>query len=150
MGRKAQEVSAPLMNGGPIVNLEMIRSHPLAPSVEATVLAHAMEAVRECTQACATCADACLAEDMVAELRDCIGLNLACADVCAATAGVLARQVGQDPGVVTAQLQACVAACRACAAECEQHAGMHEHCRVCADSCRRCERACGELLAALA
>ena len=91
-------------------------------------------------------ADACLAEDMVAELRGCIRTDLDCADICEATGRVVSRQTEPDMGLLRAQLQACVAACRACGDACEQHAGMHEHCRVCAASCRRCEESCNRLL----
>ena len=92
---------------------------------------------------------ACLAEDMVAELRDCIRTDLDCADICAATGAVLTRQTGENTAVLRAQLEACRTACSACAEDCEQHAGMHEHCKVCAEACRRCEQACADLLAAL-
>ena len=127
---------------------EMLRTHPAPPDVDVAVLARAVDAALACAQACTTCADACLAEEMVADLRRCIRTDLDCADVCAATARVLSR-LSADVAIARAQLEACVAACRTCGEECEQHAGMHEHCRVCAEACRECERACGELLAAL-
>lgn len=127
---------------------EMLQAHP-ATSGDPSTIGQALTALAECAQTCTICADACLAEDMVAELRTCIRLNLDCADVCETTARLLARQVGTDTAVVRAQLQACVAACQACAQECDRHAQMHEHCRICAESCRRCERACTALLGAL-
>lgn len=96
------------------------------------------------------CADACLTEDSVAELRRCIRLNLDCADLCATTAAILGRQTEGDPSVVKAALGACVAACDACGTECSRHAGMHEHCRVCAEACRRCAEACRTALGSLA
>jgi hypothetical protein len=98
--------------------------------------------------ACTTCADACLAEDGVADLRGCIRTDLDCADICATTARVLARRGERDAATVEALLRACETACRSCAAECEQHADHHEHCRVCAEACRRCADACAALLAA--
>jgi len=70
MERTAQEVSAPLMNGGPKEPGDDSFSSG-DPERGGTVLADAREALRECTQACTTCAGACLAEDMVAELRAC-------------------------------------------------------------------------------
>nr|MDQ3342689.1 four-helix bundle copper-binding protein [Actinomycetota bacterium] len=100
----------------------------------------------DCAQACSACADACLGEDMVAELRKCIRLDLDCADVCAATGRVLSRQTAYDPTITTAVLTACAAACKACGDECASHAEMHDHCQVCAEACRRCEQACNALL----
>ena len=58
----------------------------------------------------------------------------------------LSRHTGYDANLTRAVLEAC----KACGDECEQHASMHEHCRVCAKSCRRCERACRDLITALA
>ncbi|HAQ59153.1 MAG TPA: four-helix bundle copper-binding protein, partial [Microbacterium sp.] len=103
----------------------------------------------ECAQACTACADACLSEEMVAELTKCIRTNLDCADLCAVTARVLSRHTGYDANITRAAVEACRSACKACADECERHADMHEHCRVCAESCRRCEQACEELLRSL-
>lgn len=128
---------------------QMLETHPLDPKVDATKLQACIDACLECSQTCTSCADACLSEEMVADLRTCIGLNLDCADVCEATGRVLTRQAAWNVDVVRSTLQACAAACKACGDECSQHASMHEHCKVCADSCRRCEQACNDLLAAL-
>lgn len=117
---------------------------------DTALLAEGIDACFDCAQTCSACADACLAEEMVAELRKCIRTNLDCADVCQAAGRVLSRHTGYDAGLTRAVLEACRTACRACGDECSQHASMHEHCRVCADACRRCEKACDALLAALA
>ena len=101
------------------------------------------------TVSCTACADACLAEDAVADLRNCIRTNLDCADVCVATASVLSRRTGSNLTVVTELLKACRTACATCAEDCEAHADMHEHCKLCADACRRCEKACSDLLSAI-
>ncbi len=95
------------------------------------------------------CADACLSEDLVAELTKCIRSSADCADQCDATGPLLSRHTGYDANLTRAALEACAAACKTCGDECERHAGMHEHCRVCAEACRRCETACRELLASL-
>ncbi|WP_217615500.1 four-helix bundle copper-binding protein [Cellulomonas sp. GbtcB1] len=108
-----------------------------------------MESLVECAQACTACADACLSEEMVADLRTCIRTNLDCADSCGTTARILSRHTGYDADLTRAHLEACIAACRACGDECEQHAGMHEHCRVCAEACRACEQACRDLHATI-
>ncbi|MCM0616570.1 four-helix bundle copper-binding protein [Paenarthrobacter sp. TYUT067] len=129
----------------------MIDSHPeAAGGMEREKLAECIAACFECAQTCGACADACLGEDMVAELTTCIRTDLDCADVCAATGAVLSRQTGTNPETVRAMLEACRTACGVCAQECEQHAGMHGHCKICAQACRRCEAACADLLAALA
>lgn len=127
----------------------MMRSHPAPSALDRGLLARVIDVAIECAQACTACADACLGEEMVADLRKCIRSDLDCADVCETTGRVLSRHTGFDANVTRALLTACIAACVACGDECEQHAGMHEHCRVCAEACRACEAACGELLGAL-
>ena len=127
---------------------EMITAHPNpADNLDVAKLAEAIDAALACAQTCTACADACLAEDMVAELCDCIRTDLDCADICATTAAVLSRRTGSNMTVLKAQLEACRTACATCAEECESHAEMHEHCRICAEACRRCEQACADLLA---
>jgi hypothetical protein len=124
---------------------EMIAAHPAVQGIN-EVLVDAIDELYTCAQTCTSCADACLAEEMVAELRQCIRLNLDCADVCAATATLASRRTGSNELLMRKMLDACAAACRLCAAECQRHARMHEHCRICAESCRSCERACGAVL----
>lgn len=118
-------------------------------NLDREALARVIESLVECAQACTACADACLSEEMVADLRTCIRTNLHCADSCGTTARILSRHTGYDANLTRAHLEACIAACRACGDECEQHAGMHEHCRVCAEACRACEQACRDLLATI-
>ncbi|RPF28289.1 four-helix bundle copper-binding protein [Georgenia muralis] len=127
----------------------MMKTYPAEINLDRDLLARTVDALVECSQACTACADACLSEDMVAELRKCIRTNLDCADICTTTARVLSRHTGYDANITRAQLQACAQACRSCEDECNLHADMHEHCKVCAESCRRCEQACTELLAAV-
>ncbi len=125
----------------------MLETHPSpAGTLPIDALAEVLHHLEECAQTCAMCADACLAEEMVAELRRCIRLNLDCADICRATASVIGRQVAPDGVTVRALLEACRAACTTCGNECESHADVHEHCRVCADACRRCEQSCARIL----
>jgi hypothetical protein len=125
---------------------DMIATHP---DVQGSVNQALIDAINEayaCAQACTSCADACLAEEMVAELRQCIRLNLDCAGVCAATGEVGTRRTGSNEEVIRKMLDACITACRLCGEECERHAKQHEHCRICAKSCRRCEAACQQAL----
>jgi hypothetical protein len=127
----------------------MLRTYPATITIDQGLLARTIDAILACAQACTACADACLSEETLVELRTCIRRNLDCGDVCATTARVLSRHTGYDANVSRAQLEACIAVCRACGGECEQHAGMHAHCRVCAEACRACEAACRELVTAM-
>src|SRR3954471_14748513 len=97
---------------------EMIATHPDVRGAVNQALIRAIDAAYACAQTCTSCADACLAEDMVAQLRQCIRFNLDCADVCAATATVPARRTGSNEEVIRQLLQTCVTACRLCAEEC--------------------------------
>jgi len=127
----------------------MINSYPSDIQLDRELLARAIDALTACSQTCTACADACLSEQMVADLRRCIRTDLDCADICAVTARVLSRHTGYDAAVTKAQLQACVQACRTCGEECERHSTHHEHCRICAEACHDCERACADLLASI-
>lgn len=124
----------------------MLQTYPGTMNLDKDLLAKAIDEALTCFQACA---DACLSEEMVAELGKCIRTDLDCADLCATTVRVLSRHTGYDANITRGQLQACVAACKACGDECEQHAGMHEHCKICAQACRACEQACNALLASI-
>lgn len=128
---------------------EMMRAYPAEINLDRNLMARVVDALVECAQACTACADACLSEEMVADLRKCVRTNLDCADSCSATARILSRHTGYGADITRAHLEACVVACRSCGDECAQHAGMHDHCRVCAEACRACESACAELLTAL-
>ena len=124
---------------------QMIATHPdLRGSVNRTLIV-AIDELYSCAQACTSCADACIAEEMVAHLRKCIRFNLDCADVCAATATIATRRTGSNEELIRSLLSTCVTACRLCGEECRSHAKMHEHCRQCAEACERCEKACKAL-----
>lgn len=125
---------------------QMIATHPDVQGNVNRALIAAIDAAYDCAQTCTSCADACLAEPMVTDLRQCIRLNMDCADVCAATAGISSRRTGSNEEVIRRMLDTCITACRLCGDECTRHASQHEHCRVCAESCRACERACQEAL----
>ena len=129
--------------------LPMLDTYPKSINFDRTKLADGIDTLIACSEACTACADACLSEDMVAELTKCIRTNLDCADICATTARVLSRHTGYDANISRTLLEACISACRSCAAECALHADMHEHCRICAESCRMCEQTCVDLLTAM-
>lgn len=120
----------------------MITTHPDVRGNVNSALVAAIDEASDCALACTSCADACLAESMVEELRQCIRLNLDCADVCAATATVAMRRSGGNVPVIRAVLEACIVACERCGEECAQHAAQHEHCEICAEACQRCADAC--------
>lgn len=129
----------------------MLDASPSDLQVDRGVLVDCIEACVECAQACSQCADDCLAEPGVADLTRCIGLDLTCADICAVTARTLSRRVGFQAEIARAQLEACATACGACGEECAAH-GEHgtTHCAHYAERCRVCERACRDLLGAMA
>jgi hypothetical protein len=118
-------------------------------NADAGVLAAAIDALSDCTEACIADTEADLNEPDLAEMVACIRLCLNCADVCAATMGVVTRQGEYDPNVTRPLLEACIAICSSCGDECARHAPHMPHCRVCEQVCRRCEQACRELLGAL-
>jgi hypothetical protein len=121
---------------------QMIATHPDVRGNTNDALINAIDEMYACAQTCTSCADACLAEQMVAELRQCIRLNLDCADVCSAAAMLSSRRTGSNEEVIRKMLNACFTACRVCGQECRRHASRHEHCRICAESCESCASAC--------
>jgi hypothetical protein len=123
----------------------MLKTHPRSSNIDLSLLSQAASELVGCAQTCTACADACLGEDQVQNLRRCIRTCLDCADVCVAAGSLISRQTESDPKLIRSQLEACVVACRVCAEECERHASHHEHCRICGESCRRCEQACDQL-----
>jgi hypothetical protein len=125
---------------------EMLQAIGRPGSFDEEELATAIDACADNELTCTACADASLAEDDVADLRDCITLCVTCADLCAFTGRLLSRRAREDRFLTTRVLQACVHFCHDCAAECQRHAAHHKHCGVCAKACRACEQACRELL----
>ncbi|HEX3829970.1 MAG TPA: four-helix bundle copper-binding protein [Sporichthyaceae bacterium] len=105
---------------------------------------------QQASQAATACADACLNEGMIKEMRECVRTCLDCADVVDATVRCLSRHAGWAESAVPAILTAAVAALRVCAHESAQHASMHMHARLTAETCRKAETACSDLLNSLA
>jgi hypothetical protein len=110
-------------------------------------LARCVEACHHAAQACAFCADACLAEADPEPLIRCARLAMDCADVCFATGQVAARRSDGVDAVLAGLIAVCAEACRLAAQQCERHAAGHGPCRDAAEACRACERACRETLA---
>ncbi len=128
---------------------QMFAALPTGLGYDRDVLRACIEAGQDCAQAATSCADACLAEEMVEELIDCIRTLLNVADVCEATARVLSRRSGPDHTLARALLGACWTACRDGRVVCEEFLPIHDYCRVCARACRQAERACRTLLSSL-
>ena len=125
---------------------EMIATHPDVAGNVNEALVKLIDEAFACAQTCTSCADACLAEEMVAEMRECIRRCLDCADICAVAGAMASRRTGSNVEVLRAVIQACETACRVCAEECGRHAQMDEHCRICAEACTRCFEACQQAL----
>ena len=121
---------------------EIIATHPDVRGSTAKLLIAALEEALSCAQVCTSCADACLAEDMVGRMRQCVRVCLDCADVCAATGVIATRRTGSNEQLIAQVLSVCATACHLCAEECARHATMHDHCRICAEACRACAEAC--------
>jgi hypothetical protein len=121
---------------------EMMATHPDVKGQVSSKLIEVIDAAYACADTCTACVDACLAEQMVADLRQCIRLNLDCADVCLTCARLATRRTGTNEQLMRQMLDACVIACGLCRDECARHASAHEHCRLCADACLRCVGAC--------
>ena len=120
----------------------MIATHPHAHGPADDVLVRCIDLCLDSAQTCVSCADACLGEADVADLRQCIRLDLDCADICHATGAVASRRTGSNDEIVRRMVEACAEACQLCAEECEKHSQHHEHCQLCAEACRQCEALC--------
>ncbi|WP_036478176.1 four-helix bundle copper-binding protein [Nesterenkonia sp. AN1] len=123
----------------------MISAHPVDPSIPG-VLAECIQACADAALACTSCADACLAEDAVAELRTTIRLAHDAADMCTTTARFLSRLTETDGNLLKTILMLCRDFATTFAMEAERHADQYEHCTLAAAACRRCEEACQRLL----
>ena len=77
----------------------LIAAYPGTMSVDRDLLATAIDAALACSQTCTACADACLSEEMVAEMATCVRTDLDCADICGTTARILSRHTGYDANI---------------------------------------------------
>ena len=132
-----------------MTTLQMLQSAPQKLTVDAQLIAAAIDAANECAVVCQACASACLGEADPSKLVGCIRDNLDCADLCELTARHLARLNASDKQLTTSILSACIEACVQCGETCRAHGDHHDHCRLCAEACGRCEQACQALLDAI-
>jgi hypothetical protein len=128
---------------------EMISKHPGFRGEANAALIHCIDECYDCAQACASCADASLAEDDIKMLVRCVRLNLDCTDMCAATGAIATRHLVSERPMLREILAACGLTCRRCEEECLRHANHHAHCRVCAEVCASCSRACEAVIASI-
>jgi hypothetical protein len=133
----------------PVSTAALLRSAPQPLTVDAGLVAAAIDAANACAVVCSACASACLSEDHPREMAVCVRDDLDCADICTTTARVLARLNESDRQLTLSLLATCIEACVECAGSCSPHAEHHEHCRLCAQACAACEQACQALLDAL-
>lgn len=128
---------------------QILKFHPQPEGIDGREIAELIAMLSECAYSCRACADACLAEPMVKDLRSCISTDMACAQVCDTVGALLTRRTAPDTGLLKKAVEMCVTACGACAEDCEAHAEKHAHCKHCGKICRECEKACLRLAAAL-
>lgn len=124
----------------------MLEAHPAQSPIDTGVLAGLITELLSCAQHCNICADSCIEEEKVAQMRECIRRNLDCADSCLVTSAQAGRIGRNETNSFRIQVEACMTACRVCAEECEKHADNAEHCRICGEACRHCEQACQKVL----
>ena len=128
---------------------QLLEAAPQKLTVDAQLIADAIDAAVACSLACRACASACLSEPEVEGMATCVRDDLDCATMCDAVADSLIRLNRSDKTLTTSLLATCIEACVQCAASCAPHAGHHEHCKLCEQACSACEAACQALLDAL-
>src|ERR671911_450727 len=104
--RPHEDIEAIFVIGGSMYTQEIIAAHPDVRGIIDKALIAAIDEMYACAQACTSCADGCLAEQRLTQLRQCIRLNLDCADVCVATATLASRRTGSNEEVVRKLLDA--------------------------------------------
>jgi hypothetical protein len=100
----------------------------------------AIEALKDCVQACNACLRADLGEQEIKMMVRCIELDIDCAAFCSLTLEYLSR----DSELAIQVAKECALICDVCAEECEKHTHML-HCVECAKVCRKCAQECRNL-----
>lgn len=127
------------------VAIELLRTHPHAPTAGLAETAELITAAMDGAVACMVCADACLTQAGVVSLVECIRINTDCAESCKLVGRMLACQTESDPDLVRRSVDLCALACRSCADICHGHEDL-ACCRVCREACLRCADACDRVL----
>ena len=113
---------------------KMINMHPDVDGHLNEALATAIRHIMYAAPITASCADACLAEDGVADMRQCIRLCSDTSDICTMATTVATRRTGSNEAVLRQALELVVSACQTCADECGKH--DMDHCKQCETMCR--------------
>ncbi len=71
---------------------EMLASAPQPLTVDAALVAAAIDAAQACVVTCSVCASACLSEGDASSMARCVRDDLDCADLCGVTARLDARR----------------------------------------------------------
>jgi hypothetical protein len=109
----------------------------------------AITAMQTASQAASVCADGCLNEGQVKDMREAIRACLDCSDIVDAAVRTLSRHAGWMESAAPAILTAAVAVLQTADHETSRHASMHMHARLTAETCRKARVACEDLLASL-
>lgn len=119
----------------------MISEHPDVQGHLNEPLAKAVRHLMFCSAICASCADACLAEE--GDMKQCIRTCLDCSDICAAVTRVALRRTGGNETLIRDALGLAIQACETCAQECRKHDS--DHCQRCAEMCRETAEDCRQV-----
>jgi len=109
----------------------------------------ALTSMQEASQAASVCADACLLEGQVKDMREAIRACLDCADIVDAAVRTLSRHAGWAESAAPAILSAAIAVLATADHETARHASMHMHARLTAETCRKARVACEALVESL-
>ena len=96
---------------------KMIALHPDVHGHTNQPLGDAAHHLMYCARMCASCADACSAEQ--GDMTQCIRACLDCSDVCEAAGKLAVRRSGSNEEVLKEVLELCARVCEACAVECD-------------------------------
>ena len=116
---------------------EMISEHPQVGADYNDELGEAIKHAMYGAAIMNSCADACLAEDSVADRRQCVRRCLDASDACTAFYRMASRRTGGNVPAIKAMGEALIAAVEACHQDCSMHDDAH---------CKRCTRMCEEVL----
>ncbi|MDC0887352.1 four-helix bundle copper-binding protein [Altererythrobacter sp.] len=117
---------------------EMIQDHPAVDDDYNEALGQAVKHAMYGAAIINSCADACLAENDVAERRECIRRCLDASDACTAFYRMASRRTGGNVSAIKAIGAATVIACEQCLEHCSMHDDAH---------CKRCATMCEEVIA---
>lgn len=135
----------------PSIARQIVDVHPTGFGlIDRKKLDAAISTLQAASQAASICADACLNEGQIKDMRECVRACLDCADIVDAAVKTLSRHAGWEQSAAPTIIKAAVAVLDACAHESARHASMHMHARLTSETCRKAQQACQDLLDSLA